>query len=50
MEDGHTIGSGLFESNLLASADCDRIKGVLEKIADEGRIVANGEEFQKTMN
>lgn len=39
MEDGHSTGSGLYESDQLASADCDRISSVFVKIADEGRIV-----------
>ena len=51
MEDGHTIGSGLFESDQLTQADCDRISAVLEKIVDEGRIVAKvGGLFEKLMN
>lgn len=50
MEDGHTTGVGLFESNQLAKVDRDRISCVLEKIASEGRIAANGEQYKKLMN
>jgi len=50
MEDGHTTGVGLFESNQLAQPDCKRISNVLEKIVDEGRIAVSGEGFEKLMN
>lgn len=50
MEDGHTSGVGLFESNHLAQTDCDRIKNMLEKIVGEGRIAAKGDSFEKLMN
>lgn len=40
MEDGHTKGTGLFESNKLAQADCDRVSSVLQEIVGEGRIAA----------
>lgn len=51
MEDGYTIGTGLFESNQLAQTDCDRISAVLDKIVDEGRIAAKvGGAFEKLMN
>ena len=50
MEDGHTISAGLFESNQLCAADSDRINVILGKIVGEGRIVANGESFEKLMN
>ena len=44
MEDGHTMNAGLYESNQLAQADCDRISSVLQKIVGEGRIAAAGKE------
>ena len=50
MEDGHTTGAGLYESNQLAQADSDSISIVLEKIVCEGRIFANGYSFEKLMN
>jgi len=50
MKDGHTNGTGLYESEQLAQADSDRISIVLEKIAGEGRIVTNGNSFEKLMN
>ena len=50
MEDGHTKGDSLFESDQLSQTDCDRISGVLVKIADEGRIAISGEAFEKLMN
>ena len=50
MEDGHTIGNSLYESNQLSKADCERVCGVLGRIVSEGRIVAKGEQFEKLMN
>lgn len=50
MEDGHTTNTGLFESSQLTPADCQRVCGVLEKIAQEGRIVADGDEYRQVMN
>jgi len=54
MEDGHTTGTGLFESNQLSIVDCDRINVVLDKIVGEGRIVAVYEvgdiRFEKLLN
>ena len=45
IEDGHTKGIGLFESNQLSTVDCDRIIVVLDKIVGEGRIAVDGEHF-----
>ena len=51
MEDGHTTGTGLFESNKLAQADCERVSSVLQKIVGEGRIAAaENDSFCKTLN
>ena len=50
MEDGHTNGTGLYESEQLAQANCDRINGLLQKIVGEGRIAVSGEGFVKLMN
>lgn len=38
MEEGRTAGQTLYESNELQSSDQERIRCVLKKIADEGRI------------
>ena len=50
MEDGHTTGTGLYESNQMSKSDCDRVCGVLDKIVGEGRITADGEQFKKLNN
>lgn len=50
MEDGHTTGTDLYESNQMSKSDCDRIHGVLGKIVGEGRIIANGESFEKLIS
>jgi hypothetical protein len=50
MEDGHTNGAGLFESNQLSTVDRDRINVVLDKIVGEGRIAVDGEHFIKLNN
>lgn len=50
MEDGHTTGTGLYESNQMSKSDCDRVCGVLDKIVGEGRIAVDGEHFMKLNN
>ena len=50
MEDGHTTNTGLFESSQLESADCQRVCAVLGKIAQEGRIVADGDGYRVVMS
>lgn len=50
MEDGHTTGSGLYESNQLSQADTDRIISMLETIVGEGRIAATFDGFEKMLN
>ena len=50
MEDGHTSGDGIFESDQLSQADCYRISQLLAKIASEGRISVSGEYFEKLKN
>lgn len=50
MEDGHTTGTGLYESNQLTQSDCDRISSELQKIVTEGRITVNGGQFEKLLN
>ena len=51
MEDGHTTGAGLFESDQLAQTDCERVIGVLAKIANEGRItIANNDSYRSNLN
>lgn len=39
-EEGKTANNGLYESNELNKADCDRLTQILEKIEQEGRITA----------
>ena len=46
MEDGHTTNTGLFESSQLAPTDFQRVCAVLEKIVQEGRIAADGEQYR----
>ncbi len=46
MEEERTTNTGIYESNLLDAADCDRVRVILEKIVGEGRIeekVSNNE-------
>ena len=50
MEEERTTNKGLFESNQLSAADCERIKMILERIVEEGRIEARESGFVKTMN
>lgn len=50
MEDGHTTSAGLYDSNELAQADCDRISYILAKNVSEGRIAVDGEQFEKLMS
>ena len=52
MEEGKASQSskGLFEGDKICQADCDRISGLLAKIVGEGRIVVNGEYYDKNMN
>lgn len=49
-EEGKTANKGLYESNELDAADSDRLARVLEKIVQEGRIVATDDNnrFVKT--
>lgn len=44
-EEGKTATVGLYESNQLAAADCERISDILRKIINEGRIVCNAASF-----
>ena len=50
MEEERTTNKGLFESNQLSAADCERIKMILERIVEEGRIEARESGFVKTTN
>ena len=47
MEEERTVGSKIYESNLLESNDCDRVSGILEKIVGEGRIEKDETKFIK---
>lgn len=44
-EEGKTANIGLYESNQLAAADCERISVILRKIISEGRITCNAASF-----
>ena len=44
-EEGKTANTGLYESNQLAAADCERISVILRKIISEGRLTSNSESF-----
>jgi hypothetical protein len=44
-EEGKTATAGLYESNQLSPADCERISDILRKIINEGRIVCNAASF-----
>lgn len=52
MESGHTAGapSQVYESDQLQAEDCNRIRRILEKIAGEGRLLADGDRFDKIVN
>ena len=52
MEDGHTLpaAGALYQCDKLALADCQRVSAVLGKIAQEGRIVADGDQYRKGDN
>ena len=50
MEEERTTNEGLFESNQLSAADCERVKMILERIVEEGRIEARESGYVKTMN
>lgn len=51
MEDGHTTGASLFESNQLSQADCDRVSSVLQKTVGEGILTAaSNDSYCKTLN
>lgn len=45
MEEEKTANTGLFESNQLSSADCERISNILLKIVKEGRLTCGTETF-----
>lgn len=52
METNHTAGEPfqIYESDQLQADDCDRVRRILDKIAGEGRLLANGECFEKIAN
>lgn len=45
MEEDKTANKGLYESNQLSSADCERISCILGKIVKEGRIMSESDFF-----
>lgn len=44
-EESKTANTGLYESNQLCSADCERISRILHKIIIEGRITCKTDSF-----
>ena len=44
-EEGKTANAGLYESNQLDAADCERISVILRKIVNEGRITCEADSF-----
>lgn len=52
MEDGHTLPAAgtLYQNDKLLPADCQRVSAVLQKIVQEGRIVADGDAYRQVMN
>lgn len=44
-EEGKMANTGLYESNKLDAADCERISIILRKIIKEGRLTSNAEPF-----
>ncbi len=45
MEEEKTANSGLYKSNQLSPADCERISGILRKIVKEGRLTCGTDTF-----
>lgn len=45
MEEEKTANTGLYESNQLSPADCERISGILRKIVKEGRLTCGTDTF-----
>lgn len=50
MEEERTKNSGIFESDELAPADCERVRKLLEKMMAEQRIAVRDSDFVKVMN
>ena len=44
-EEGKTANTGLYESNQLDAADCERISNIIRKIIKEGRITCESDTF-----
>ena len=44
-EDGKTATAGLYESNQLSPADCERTSNILRKIVIEGRLTCGTDSF-----
>ena len=45
MEEDKTANTGLYESNQLSPADCERISDILRKIVKEGRLTCGTDTF-----
>ena len=50
MEEEFTKSDGLYESNELAQADCDRVSKILDRIVAEQRIAISDSGFVKVKN
>lgn len=46
MEEGRTAGQTMYESNELQPTDQERIRCILKKIVDEGRIIASADNLR----
>lgn len=47
MEEGKTVGKGLYDSNQLEQKDSERVRIILDKIVGEGRILKGETGFIK---
>lgn len=50
MEDQRTTKKGLYDGNQLVTADCQRVKYLLDQIVQEGRIVVVSERYEKVIS
>lgn len=44
-EEGKTANTGLYESNQLDAADCERVSAILHKVINEGRLSCKEKSF-----
>jgi hypothetical protein len=45
MEEEKTANTGLYKSNQISPADCERISNILRKIVKEGRLICGSDTF-----